>query len=215
MVFNPSVLNKKRSRRLQKKLRVGEFQEFGFTLTFIINLQQKGFEKAMNDWFDYVESQSWRFGGGGSLLGNRAEGYLCQFNNRTMTESDREEAGKWLAAQPWVLSYQVAPLSDAWYGPWKDESTTVLSDTYQKETPMSDDKIYFPNEVIGLQFVQGLSLLAAWRNYRGLSQTDLAERVDISLSELVAMEQPDYQFTHQQLVLLADALGIQYEHLTD
>ena len=41
MVFNPSVLNKKRSRRLQKKLRVGEFQEFGFTLTFIINLQQK------------------------------------------------------------------------------------------------------------------------------------------------------------------------------
>ncbi|MCR3985336.1 helix-turn-helix domain-containing protein [Aeromonas caviae] len=46
---------------------------------------------------------------------------------------------------------------------------------------MSDDKIYFPNEVIGLQFVQGLSLLAAWRNYRGLSQTDLAERVDISL----------------------------------
>nr|WP_228023620.1 helix-turn-helix domain-containing protein [Aeromonas veronii] len=134
---------------------------------------------------------------------------------RTMTEFDREEAGKWLAAQPWVLSYQVAPLSDAWYGPWKDESTTVLSDTYQKETPMSGDKIYFPNEVIGLQFVQGLSLLAAWRNYRGLSQIDLAERVDISLSELVAMEQPDYQFTHQQLVLLADALGIQYEHLTD
>ncbi|WP_439831697.1 helix-turn-helix transcriptional regulator [Aeromonas veronii] len=63
--------------------------------------------------------------------------------------------------------------------------------------------------------MQGLSLLAAWRNYRGLSQTDLAERVDISLSELVAMEQPDYQFTHQQLVLLADALGIQHEHLTD
>ncbi|WP_290437523.1 50S ribosome-binding protein YggL [Aeromonas caviae] len=47
MVFNPSVLNKKRSRRLQKKLRVGEFQEFGFTLTFIINLQQKGFEEAL------------------------------------------------------------------------------------------------------------------------------------------------------------------------
>ncbi|MFM4768523.1 50S ribosome-binding protein YggL [Aeromonas veronii] len=73
---------------------VGEFQEVGFTLTFIINLQQKGFEKAMNDWFDYVESQSWRFGGGGSLLGNRAKGHLCQYNNRTMTESDRKEAGK-------------------------------------------------------------------------------------------------------------------------
>lgn len=41
---------------------------------------------------------------------------------------------------------------------------------------MSDDKIYFPNEVIGLKFEQGISLLAAWCNYWGLSQTDLAER---------------------------------------
>ncbi|GJA86102.1 helix-turn-helix domain-containing protein [Aeromonas caviae] len=47
--------------------------------------------------------------------------------------------------------------------------------------------------MIVLQFEQGLSLLAAWRNYRGLSQTDLAELVGISLSELVALEQPDYQ----------------------
>ena len=60
---------------------------------------------------------------------------------------------------------------------------------------MSNDKIYFPHEVIVLQFEQGLSLLAAWRNYRGLSQTDLAELVGISLSELVALEQPDYQLT--------------------
>jgi hypothetical protein len=29
------------------------------------------------------------------------------------------------------------------------------------------------------------------------------------------MEQPDYQFTHQQLALMADALDIQIEHLTD
>ncbi|WP_223952903.1 helix-turn-helix domain-containing protein [Aeromonas caviae] len=56
--------------------------------------------------------------------------------------------------------------------------------------------------------------MAAWRNYRGLSQTDLAERVGISLSDQVALEQPGYQFTHQQLALLADALNIQREHLT-
>lgn len=80
---------------------------------------------------------------------------------------------------------------------------------------MSDDKIYFPNEVIGLQFEQGLSLLAAWRCYRGLSQAELAEQVDMSLSELVAMEQPAYSFTHQQLARLAEALNIQHEHLTD
>lgn len=43
----------------------------------------------------------------------------------------------------------------------------------------------------------------------------LSDLVRTPQSELVAMEQPDYQFTHQQLVLLADALGIQYKHLTD
>ncbi|WP_323963817.1 helix-turn-helix domain-containing protein [Aeromonas hydrophila] len=80
---------------------------------------------------------------------------------------------------------------------------------------MSDDKIYFPHEVIVLHFEQDLSLLAAWRNYRGLSQSDLAERMDISLSELVALEQPDYQLTRQQLAQLAEALNIQHEHLTD
>lgn len=80
---------------------------------------------------------------------------------------------------------------------------------------MSDDKVCFPHEVIVLQFEQGLSLRAAWRNCRGLSQTDLAELVGISLSELVALEQPDYQLTRQQLARLAEALNIQHEHLTD
>lgn len=80
---------------------------------------------------------------------------------------------------------------------------------------MSDDKIYFPHEVIVLQFEQGLSLLAAWRNYWGLSQSDLAERVDISLSELVVLEQPYYQLTRQQLTRLAETLNIQHEHLID
>lgn len=83
----------------------------------------------------------------------------------------------------------------------------VISTPIKEETAMSNDKIYFPHEVIVLQFEQGLSLLAAWRNYRGLSQTDLAE--------LVALEQPDYQLTRQQLARLAEALNIQHEHLTD
>ncbi|TNJ14474.1 hypothetical protein CF111_21000 [Aeromonas sobria] len=119
MTLQPAP-HKKRSRRLRKKLHLGEFQEFGFTIAFNIDLHQKSYEDALDNWIDYIESQGWCFGGGGSLLDNRTEGYLCQYNNRnmTMTESDREEAGKWLAAQPWVLSHQVAPLSDAWYGPW-------------------------------------------------------------------------------------------------
>ncbi|MCF3097002.1 hypothetical protein EHZ86_06640 [Aeromonas australiensis] len=80
---------------------------------------------------------------------------------------------------------------------------------------MSDEEIYFPNEVIGLQVVQGLSLLAAWRCYRGLSQAELADRLEISLGELVVMEQPDYPFTHQQVTRLVSILNIQVGHLVD
>lgn len=59
------------------------------------------------------------------------EGYLCRFAR----DADREQAACWLASQPWVTSHQLAPLNDAWYDPWEDESTTVLSDPHQKETP--------------------------------------------------------------------------------
>jgi len=43
----------------------------------------------------------------------------------------------------------------------------------------------------------------------------LATRVGMPLSELVAIEQPGYRLSHQQLTQLADALDIKIEHLTD
>ena len=109
---------KKRSRRLRKKLRVGEFQEFGITLTFTVDLQQMSFEDALDGWIAFVESQGWCFGGGGSLMGNEIGGFLCQYDGGTLTESDREQVAHWLMAQSWVTAQQIAPLSDAWYGPW-------------------------------------------------------------------------------------------------
>lgn len=109
-----------RSRRLRKKLHVGEFQEFGFTLSFTIDLQQKSFDDALDDWIDYVESQGWCFGGGGSVLDKEIEGYLCQYSGGTLTDADREQAAKWLTSEPWVVSHQIDPLSDAWYGPWPE-----------------------------------------------------------------------------------------------
>ncbi|MEB8285618.1 YggL family protein [Aeromonas veronii] len=111
---------KPRTRRLRKKLRVGEFQEFGFSLTFTIDPQQTGCEEALDRWIDYIESQGWCFGGGGSLLGHEIEGYLCQYDGGTLTESDREQVTHWLAGQPWVTGHQLAPLNDVWHGPWED-----------------------------------------------------------------------------------------------
>lgn len=112
--------HKNRSRRLRKKLHVGEFQEFGVELTFTIDLTLVGFEEALDLWIDFVETQGWGFYGGGDQSGQEISGYLCQFAGGTLTESDREWAAHWLSAQSWVTTHQLAPLSDAWYGPWDE-----------------------------------------------------------------------------------------------
>ncbi|MBL0643989.1 hypothetical protein JD502_13810 [Aeromonas veronii] len=43
----------------------------------------------------------------------------------------------------------------------------------------------------------------------------MAERVGVSLGELVVMEQPEYPFTHQQVTRLVSILNIQVGHLVD
>lgn len=111
---------KNRSRRLRKKLHVGEFQEFGFQLMFSLKPQLVSFEEALDRWLEFIESQGWGFGGGGTLSAHEISGYLCQFARGSLTEADREQAACWLASQPWVATHQLEPLSDAWYGPWPD-----------------------------------------------------------------------------------------------
>lgn len=111
--------HKKRSRRLRKKLHLGEFQEFGYHLSFHLHLEQMTLNEAVDRWIEFVESRGWAFGGG-SLDGLGIAGYLSQFDSGTLTEQDRAASEEWLAAQPWVASHQVAPLSDAWYGPWPE-----------------------------------------------------------------------------------------------
>ena len=111
--------HKTRSRRLRKKLHLGEFQEFGFQLTFVLKPELVSFEEALDRWLAFIESQGWGFGGGGALSGREIGGYLCQFAGGTLTESDREQTAQWLTSQSWVASHQIAPLSDAWYGPWE------------------------------------------------------------------------------------------------
>lgn len=117
--MTPVRPNKNRSRRLRKKLHLGEFQEFGFQLAFTLKPELASFEEAFDLWLEFIESQGWCFGGGGALSGHEIDGYLCQFAGGTLTESDREQAALWLASQSWVASHQIAPLSDAWYGPWE------------------------------------------------------------------------------------------------
>ncbi|MFQ1650051.1 YggL family protein [Aeromonas veronii] len=119
MALQPAP-HKNRSRRLRKKLHVGEFQECGFELGFNFDPQQTDVDQALDRWIEFVEAQGWCFGGGGDMTSHVIAGYLCQFARSTLTDADREQAACWLASQPWVISHQIAPLSDVWYGPWPE-----------------------------------------------------------------------------------------------
>ncbi|MFB2907478.1 type II toxin-antitoxin system prevent-host-death family antitoxin [Aeromonas jandaei] len=78
-----------------------------------------------------------------------------------------------------------------------------------------DADIYIPNEVIGLQIEQGLSLLAAWRTHKGLSQQELADRIGVSQSAVAQMEKPMSKPRKTTLQKVATALGLSLEHLTE
>jgi DNA-binding XRE family transcriptional regulator len=55
-------------------------------------------------------------------------------------------------------------------------------------TPGPNDDETIPHEVVGYQMQKGVSLQAAWRMYRGLSQEEVAEALGISQAGVANME---------------------------
>lgn len=81
-------------------------------------------------------------------------------------------------------------------------------------TSNGEEPARIPNEVVGLQVEQGLSLVAAWRTHKGLSQLELGERLGISQSAVAQMEKPGTKPQHKTLQKIAGALGVTVEQLT-
>lgn len=82
-------------------------------------------------------------------------------------------------------------------------------------TSPSEEQAHIPREVVGLQVEQGLSLVAAWRTHKGLSQLELGERLGISQSAVAQMEKPGSKPRHKTLQKMAKALGVTAEQLTE
>ena len=99
-----------RSRRLRKKLHVGEFQQMGFEVEFAF--RQK-LDREQDDQFwdafiiDAIESNKLTFGGG-------TEGFVVPENRATATEPHRQIVHAWLVGRPEISSVVVGPLVDAW-----------------------------------------------------------------------------------------------------
>lgn len=73
-------------------------------------------------------------------------------------------------------------------------------------------EMLIPHEVVS-STVDGASPIRAWRDYLGLTQTAVAERMGISQAAYAQMEAPDVRPRKSTLRRVAAALGIAMEQL--
>lgn len=107
-----------RKRRLRKKLRVDEFQELGFDLSW--SFPEGTTEAAIDAVLDgliaeVIDPNKLAFAADGNL---QWDGMVCTETLGKCTEAQRTEVEAWLTAKG-VLDLKVSPLFDIWYG---DES---------------------------------------------------------------------------------------------
>ncbi len=102
-------MSKQRSRRLRKKLHLGEFQEFGFAFKNQIKpgAREEIFIDALLD--EVIEPRGLEFGGWVTV------GFITKAARGSVSEEDRAAVMAWLRARPEVESALASELVDAWY----------------------------------------------------------------------------------------------------
>jgi len=70
-----------------------------------------------------------------------------------------------------------------------------------------------PHEVIRLSIKNGWSMMRAWREHLGLTQAELAHRLEIRQPSYAAMEAPDAKPKKATRQRIAAAMGITLEQL--
>ena len=70
-----------------------------------------------------------------------------------------------------------------------------------------------PHEVVGAHILKGHSYIRAWREYIGLTQQALADRLEISQAAVAKLERPKARPRKATLKKVAGAMGISFEQL--
>lgn len=107
---------KSRSKRLRKKLHVGEFTEYGFNINFELNKPVTDGEiEAFLDTFldDLIEKNGLIYGGG---FGVKFDGFVILEKRGSTTEEHRQLIKVWLESKKEIKNFQIGELVNAWYG---------------------------------------------------------------------------------------------------
>ncbi len=105
---------KSRSRRLRKKLHLGEFQQLGFDVGLELSgsLSSQQIEQFWDAFIaDAIEANHLLYGGGVS-------GFVMPEGRLSATASHQDVVRAWLQARPEVASVKIGPLADVWYPDW-------------------------------------------------------------------------------------------------
>ena len=78
----------------------------------------------------------------------------------------------------------------------------------------TEKKVYFPHEVVHSHAIEEKSLPRAWREYKGLSQEEMAKRLGVSQPAYAQMEKPSARLRLKTQMKIASALGISPDQLT-
>jgi uncharacterized protein YggL (DUF469 family) len=102
-------------KRLRKKLRLGEFREFGFEISCRLDegLSDDESERIVDDFIAMIEANGLQCGGGG--VPGRWHCFVACEGRGTATEEHRQIVARWLAAHPQVTEHTIGELVDAWH----------------------------------------------------------------------------------------------------
>ncbi|WP_306519756.1 YggL family protein [Rheinheimera sp.] len=105
-----------RSRRLQKKLYLGEFAVLGFEFSAEMNFtSDHEFEGFLDNMIDFIESRELVMAAGGTA--SSWSGVICSIHRYgCATTEDQQAVEAWLSANSQLTNIRVGPLLDVNYG---------------------------------------------------------------------------------------------------
>src|SRR5437867_995947 len=104
-------------KRVRKKLRFGEYQEFGFTVQFRYEkglTQDDQIDRLLLLLHEAVEQNGLCAGGGG---GENYELFVtCEKDRHSTTDKQRNSVAEWLSRSDFVVGWRISEFRDAWHG---------------------------------------------------------------------------------------------------